>query len=104
MVGAVKRARMGDVLTAQFSVATNYAYRDRDGQPVIETTWHAVRAFEGKDVDDLNTLDRGARVKVVGRLRNCRYTDDTGTDRTVTEVYTTSLTILGKEPLEIQSS
>ena len=104
VVGAVRKDRTGNNLTAHFSVVTNYTYKDREGQPVIETTWHAVRAFSGKDVKCLETLDPGARVKVVGRLRNCRYTDNTGADRTATEVYATSLKILDVEPLEMQTS
>ena len=104
VVGAVRKDRTGNNLTAHFSVVTNYTYKDREGQPVIETTWHAVRAFSGKDVNCLEALDPGARVKVVGRLRNCRYTDNTGADRTATEVYATSLKILDVEPLEMQTS
>ena len=102
IVGSVSSTLVRDEKSTRFAVATNYAYRDRGGMPVIETTWHAVRAFEGDNMRGLEKLSRGDRVRIVGRLRNCRYTDSAGNDRTVTEVYATSLEILDEALLESQ--
>lgn len=37
-VGNVKVQTVGDNEVARFSVATNYVFKGKDGQPVIETT------------------------------------------------------------------
>ena len=38
IVGTSRVTEVGDRNIINFSLATNYAYRDRDGYPVIETT------------------------------------------------------------------
>ena len=38
-VGNVKLQTVGNNENIRFSVATNYAYKDKEGRPVIETTW-----------------------------------------------------------------
>ena len=40
--------KFGDNRVARFKIATNYSYRDKDGKPVIETTWHNIVAWEGR--------------------------------------------------------
>ena len=44
-VGNIKLQTVGDKLAARFTVATNYAYKDKDGSAVIETTWHNINAW-----------------------------------------------------------
>lgn len=46
-VGNVNILKVGETRVAHFSVATNFAYKGRNGEPVIETTWHNVTAWEG---------------------------------------------------------
>ena len=41
IVGTSKVTCIGDKKAVRFSLATNYAYRDREGYPVIETTCYA---------------------------------------------------------------
>ena len=51
-VGNVKLQTVGNNENIRFSVATNYAYKDKEGRPVIETTWHNVTAWNGKGMPD----------------------------------------------------
>ncbi len=76
------------------SVATNYAYRDKDGNAVIETTWHNVVAWEGKEIIGLESIEKGSKVEVLGRLRSQRYTGEDGVERTTYEVLARSLKVL----------
>lgn len=46
----------------------------KDGNSVIEPTWHHVTAWEGWDIHNLNQLKKGSFVHVLGRLRNRKYT------------------------------
>lgn len=80
-VGNVRVQNVGNAKNVRFSVATNYAYKDKSGYPVIETTWHNVSAW-----DKGTELQKGDRVHVVGRLRSQRFTDSEGREQTLVEV------------------
>ena len=97
IVGSVKVSKICGHEHARMTVATNLAYKDMDGCPVIETTWHNVTAFEGKDICDLGSIGRGDRVEVVGRIRNQRFTSESGTDVTTSEILASRITRLSSE-------
>ena len=91
IVGSVRTNKMGDKPCARLSVVTNHAFKDRNGGAVIESTWHNVVAFEGKDVTCLERLEKGDTVRVLGRLRNVMIRDNEGAERSVTEIVASSL-------------
>ena len=67
--------------------AADFAYKGRNGEPVIETTWHNVTAWEGnKGIPSLDIICKGFPVYVAGRLRSQKYTANDGTERTSMEV------------------
>ncbi|MBQ9711388.1 MAG: single-stranded DNA-binding protein, partial [Bacteroidales bacterium] len=74
-VGSVNLQEIGDVKSAKFSIATSVAYKSRNGEPVIETTWLSAICFEGNGFDDLAGLHKGSIVHLTGRFRNTSYTD-----------------------------
>ena len=81
-VGNVNILRVGNTRVAHFSVATNFAYKDKNGEPVIETTWHNVTAWEGnKGIPALECICKGFPVFVTGRLRTQKYISGDGTER-----------------------
>ncbi len=49
IVGSVRVQSVADTKVANFSVATNNAFKSQAGAIVIETTWHNVVAWEGRD-------------------------------------------------------
>lgn len=85
-VGYVRQQTVNGRMVVHLSVATNYVYKDRNGEPVIETTWHNVSAWEGKSCPDLGRIEKGSKVEVFGRLRGQRYTDSEGVERYAFEV------------------
>lgn len=93
-VGAVRLLVVGNSRVAKISVATNYVYKGRDGDPVIETTWHYISAWEGKNMPDLTTIRKGDKISVVGRLRSQRYTASDGTERTAYDVLASRLQVI----------
>lgn len=93
-VGNVRLQRFDDRSVANVTLCTNYAYKDREGIAVIETTWHTIVAWEGKDIQNLDQIKKGGRLQVSGRIRNRGYTGADGVDRTVTEVYAKKIQIL----------
>ena len=82
-VGNVNIINVGNTRVAHFSVATNFAYKDRNGEPVIETTWHNVTAWEGnKGIPSLEIIAKGFPLYVTGRLRIQKYIAGDWTDKT----------------------
>ena len=52
----------------------------------IGTTWHNVTAWESKDIQNLDRIEKGSKVHVVGRIRNQRFCGTDGVERTMCEV------------------
>ena len=85
-VGSIKVQVYNGRKVAKLTVATNYAYRGAEGEPVIETTWHNVTAWENKGIVDLDRIEKGSKVYVNGRLRAQKFTGSDGIERTNYEV------------------
>ena len=86
IIGSVRVQNVGNTKVANISVATDYGYTTKDGSAVIETTWHYVTAWEGKDIQNLDQLKKGSFVHVLGRLRNRKYTTPDGMERIVYDI------------------
>ena len=72
---------------ANFSLVTNFMYKSKEGNGVVETMWHNVVAWSGKGMpEDLNSITKGSSVYVVGRLRNSSYINSDGEHRNYIEV------------------
>ena len=85
-VGSVYVKDFGNTRCVNFSVATNYCFKDREGCPVIETTWHRVIAWENQDTADAFKMKKGDSAHVLGRLRIQRYTGADGVERQAVEI------------------
>lgn len=85
-VGNVNILEVGGTRVAHFSVVTNFAYRTRTFEPVIEATWHNVTAWESKNVPDLGIIKKGEPIHVIGRLRIQRFTGNDGSEKNYTEI------------------
>ena len=92
VLGRVNLTEVGGKKHARFSVATDYAYRNKDGEAVIETTWHNVSAWD--DNGKISELKRGDKVHVVGRVRNLRYRTADGEERSAWEVLAHEVKVL----------
>lgn len=67
-------------------MATNHCFKDKEGCPVIETTWHRVIAWESQETADAFKLEKGSQVHVIGRLRIQKYTGADGVERQAVEL------------------
>ncbi len=68
-----------------FTLATTYSFKNKNGEWTDETTWHNVVAFNLSDFMKEN-LKKGRKVYVEGRLVKRDYTDKDNVKRYVTEV------------------
>lgn len=80
IVGSVYVKDFGDTKATNFSLATNYACKDKSGCVIIETTWHKVIAW------DAPPIKKGDTVHVLGRLRERRYVGSDGSEQRFFEV------------------
>ena len=97
--------KVGERSVANFSVATDYDYKQRDGSWEKETTWHNVCAWQGFGICDFNLLKKGTWVLATGRLRTREFTGSDGFKKVTTELLAETLDIVQDEkPAQNQSS
>lgn len=86
-VGNIRITEVGDRRVARVSVATDYAYQDRAGNQCIDVTWHNVTIWTGQyDKEDIADIKPGSRLHVFGRIRQYKYTDASGMERSGHEI------------------
>ena len=103
VVGGVRLQTFEDTRMARISLATNYAYKDRDGVAVIDTSWHNVVAWEGRNIHDLDKITKGTRLQVTGRVRYQKYTGVDGVDRIATDILANKMAIVNdNEPMSYE--
>ena len=93
VVGRINRQTISNRTVANFSVVTEYNFKDKSGNAIVETTWHNVIAWQNGDMP-LDSIERGTHVCVHGRLRCRRYTSESGEPRTSYEVIAKDVNIL----------
>lgn len=103
-VGNIRIQTFNDNEVSHFSLATNYAYKDKDGNPVIETTWHNIVAWEGKGMPDFHKIGKGMTVYVSGRLRTQKFTTAEGVEKQIYEVVANRVAIVEDERIGQTSS
>lgn len=91
---------IGERSVANFTVATEYNYKNKDGSWNKETTWHNVCAWQGFGVCDLSLLKKGVNVLCTGRHRTRKYTDSQGFESTVEELLAETVDIITPEKTE----
>jgi single-strand DNA-binding protein len=78
---------------AHISVVTNFVYKGHNGNPVIETVWHSVEIWNRKGSMDIDSLQKGQTVHIIGRIRSRRYTPEDGEPRDIVEIVATKCTV-----------
>lgn len=103
VVGSVSTQTFSENRMARITVATNYAYKDKNGAAVIDTSWHSVVAWSGRGIADLDKIEKGAKIYVQGRVRYQRYTATDGLERIYTEIVANRLVLIDEaEPMQYE--
>jgi len=79
---------------AKFTLATNDAYKNSDGQKIEETMWHNIVAWNGLADRASNYLKKGNEVVVNGRLVYRTYDDKNGVTKYITEIVLNEILLL----------
>jgi len=82
---AETRFTTNNVSVTTFSLATTSSYKGKDGNWVNETTWHNVVSFGLSDFFK-ESLKKGKKFYIEGRISKREFTDKDGIKRYVTEV------------------
>ena len=76
-----------DNAIAEFSVATDESYKNKEGQKVEQTEWHNVKIPTKKQAEIAEKyLKKGSLVYVEGRIRTRSYDDKDGNKKYITEI------------------
>jgi single-strand DNA-binding protein len=87
---AETRFTTNNLSVTSFSVATSNSYKGKDGNWVNETTWHNIVSFNLPDFYK-ESLKKGKKFYVEGRIQKRDYTDKEGVKRYVTEIISEKL-------------
>ncbi len=96
-VGTLRTAEVNGSKVANFSIVSEYLYKTRDGNAVMETTWFNVTAWQNRDMPDFSRMAKGMPVHVTGRMRTSRYTAADGTEKQYYEVMAGRVEFLTEE-------
>jgi len=92
------RYTQGGQAVANFSLATNESWTNRDGERQERTEWHRIVVW-GKLAEFCGEyLSKGRQVYVEGRLQTREWEDKEGSKRRTTEINGQTIQLLGPRP------
>ncbi len=82
---------------AQFSLATNEKYKDKQGNPVTKTEWHNIVMWSPLAELAEKYLKKGNQVFLEGKIESREYQDpkDAAITRRITEIIVRDMTLIG---------
>lgn len=87
----------GDAV-ANFSIATEEQWKDRDGNRQTRTEWHSIILYRKLGEVSGRYLRKGGLVYIEGRIQSRKYTGKDGVERTVYEIIGNEMKMLGGKP------
>jgi single-strand DNA-binding protein len=89
------RYTSGGQAVANFSVATDESYKDRNGERQKRTEWHKIVVW-GKQAEIAQQyLKKGSLIFIEGRIQSREWQDKEGQKRTSFEIVATNFRMLG---------
>jgi single-strand DNA-binding protein len=82
---------------ANFSIATNEIWINKDNERQTRTEWHRIVAWSKLAEFASEYLSKGKQIFVEGRLRTRTWQDRNGNSRTTTEIWANSIILLGRK-------
>lgn len=82
------------IAVASFSIATNEAWKDQDGNLQERTEWHNIVAWRRVAEICGEYLKKGKRVYIEGKIQTRSYDDKNGVKRYTTEIVVDDLIML----------
>lgn len=80
---------------ANFNLATDDSYKDKDGKKIEQTDWHRVTSW-GKLAEICGQyLKKGSQVMIEGKIKTRSYEDKNGVKKFITEIIGSQMEMLG---------
>lgn len=79
---------------ANFSLATSESYTDRNGQRQTQTEWHRIEMWDGLAGIAEQYVRKGDQIFVEGKIRNEKWTDQNGVERSGVRIRGLSMQML----------
>ncbi|TVR74577.1 MAG: single-stranded DNA-binding protein [Marinilabiliales bacterium] len=86
------------VAVANFNLATNETYKDKNGEKVTQTEWHRIVLWRGLAEVAEKYVKKGELLYIEGRLRTRSWDDKDGNKKYTTEVFADAMKMLGRKP------
>lgn len=80
---------------ANFTLATNERWRDKDGQNQERTEWHRIVVWGKQAENCAQYLQKGRSCYIEGRIQTREWEDKEGNKRQTTEIVAQNVTFLG---------
>ena len=88
---------------ANFSLATNYKFKNSKGEWTDTTDWHNLVAW-GKTAEIIEKyVNKGSEIGIEGRLTTRSWDDKDGNKRYTTEVIVNELLLMGAKPADVKN-
>jgi single-strand DNA-binding protein len=94
VVGAVRTQTIFDQQVSNMSVVTQEVYKNKEDMTITEITWHNIVVWQDKSSADLSKVEKGSKVRAVGRLRQQKYTDVNGMEKVYYEILVNEFRII----------
>lgn len=85
----------GDRAVANFSLATNESYTDKQGNRITQTEWHRIEMWDSLAKVAEKYLTKGRQVYIEGKIKTDKWTDKEGVDKYTTRIRANTLQMLG---------
>ena len=89
---------------ASFSIATDLAWKDQEGNQKQQTEWHRIVAWRKTAEIASNYLKKGSQVYIEGRLQTRSWNDKNNVTRYTTEVVAENLVLIGSKAERAEES
>ena len=90
----VRNMHNGDAV-ANFSIATDEQWKDRDGNRQTRTEWHSITLYRKLGEIAGQYLHKGSLVYIEGKIQSRKYTGKDGIERTAYEIVCSEMKMLG---------
>lgn len=89
----------GDAI-ANFRIATNDGYKDKDGKYIDQVEWHTIKCWRKLAEMVASFVKKGQLVCIDGKLKTEKWQDKDGSDRYTTYILANDIQLLGSKPGE----
>lgn len=87
----------GGQAVANFTIATDYSYKDKNGERQKRTEWHRIVAWRKLAEIVQQYLKKGSLVYIEGRIETREWQDKEGQKRYTTEIIANEMKMLGSK-------